>query len=157
MIIEGSTAVFDIAIQDDLTMETYIGNFKVKCFLSPLEVIRADRIYRELIGSVNSVMAGDTAQNYAFAISQLSVRIINCPDFFKNPNAPDLFGSHTPDKVLIGVLNSSIDAETHFREQQKKTFENTQKRLLNKYKQNKIKKQNLQSDEEEDDIINTDE
>lgn len=141
MIIEGNTATFDIAIQDDLTMETYMGNFKVKCFLNPLETIRADRIYRELIGATNSVMAGDTAQNYAFAISQLSVRIIDCPDFFKNPNAPELYGSHMPEKVLIGVLNNSIDSETVFREQQKKAFENTQKRLLMKYKKNKIKKQ----------------
>jgi hypothetical protein len=141
MIIEGSTAIFDIATQDELTMQTYIGNFKVKCFLSPLEIIRADRIYRELIGPINSVMAGDQAQNMAFAISQLSVRIIDCPDFFKNPNSPDLFGSHMPEKVLIAVLNDSIDAETQFRGQQAKTFENTQKRLLNSYKQKKIKKQ----------------
>jgi len=151
MIIEGTTATFDIAIQDDeLTMETYMGNFKVKCFLHPLEIIRADRIYRELIGPINSMMAGDTAQNYAFAISQLSVRLIDYPDFFKNPNAPDLLGSHMPEKVLIGVLNNSIDAETEFRAQQKKTFENTQKRLLAKYKQKKIKKQVSEEETSED-------
>ena len=155
MIIEGTTATFDIAIQDELTMETYMGNFKVKCFLSPLETIRADRIYRELIGPINSMMAGDTAQNYAFAISQLSVRIINSPDFFKNPNAPDLYGSHMPENVLIAVLNNSIDSETKFREQQKKAFENTQKRLLAKYKQKKIKKQILDEDssQESDDEL----
>lgn len=150
MIIDGTTATFDIAVQDTLTMETYMGNFKVKCFLSPLEVIRADRIYRELIGAINSSMAGDIAQNYAFAISQLSVRIVNCPDFFKNPNAPDLLGSHMPETVLITVLNSSIDAETTFRAEKKKAFENTQKRLLSKYKQNKIKKQASEEDEPEE-------
>lgn len=141
MIIDGTLATFDIAVQDDLTMETYMGSFKVKCFLTPLEIIRADRIYRELIGAVNSAMAGDSAQNFAFAISQLSVRIVNCPDFFKNPNAPDLFGSHMPEKVLIAVLNHSIDSETAYRAQQAKTFKSTQKRLLNKYKQKTIRKQ----------------
>lgn len=150
IIIEGTTATFDSAVQDELTMETYMGSYKVKCFLSPLEIIRADRIYRELIGPINSAMAGDTAQNYAFAIAQLSVRLIVFPDFFKNPNAPELLGSHMPEKVLIAVLDSSIDAETQYRLQQKKTFENTQKRLLNKYKQKTIRKQVGDEQEEEE-------
>ena len=60
-----------------------------------------------------------------------------------------------PENVLIAVLNNSIDSETKFREQQKKAFENTQKRLLAKYKQKKIKKQILDEDssQESDDEL----
>ena len=149
MIIEGSQATFEIAVQDNVTMTSYMGPFKVKCFLTPLETIRADRIYRELIGPVNSVMAADQARTYAFAISQLAVRVINSPDFFKNPEQPDLAGGHLPESVLIKILDMAIDAESEFRDQQKKKFEETQKRLVKKYKSNKIKKRVEAEDEEE--------
>lgn len=140
MIIEGSEASFEVAETDQLTRTTYMGSFRVKCFLSPLEKIKADRIYRELIGAVNPVMASGDAKNMAFAISQLTVRVIEGPDFFKNQKNPDLPGGHLPDDILISILDKAIDAETEFREQQRKAYEETQKRMTKKFKEQRIKK-----------------
>jgi hypothetical protein len=140
MIIEGSVASFEVAETDQLTYTTFIGAFRVKCFLNPLETIKADRIFRELIGSVNPVMASGAAKNMAFAISQLAVRVIEAPDFFKNQFNPDLPGGHLPEEVLIHILDKAIDAETKFRDQQKKKYEDTQKRMTKKFKDQRIKK-----------------
>lgn len=148
MIFDGTIASFEITTHDDLTFESYFGSFKVKCFLSPLEIIRTDRIYRELIGPVNSMMAGEDAKTFAFAISQLSVRVVDSPEFFKNSQNPELNGGHLPQKVLVDILNKAIDAETKFREDQKKKYEDTQKRLTSKIKSGKIKKK-LDDEQEE--------
>lgn len=149
IILDGSEAMFDFAETATVTRETYMGKFRVKCFLQPLEKIRADRIYRELIGPVNPILAGDDAKTLAFAIGQLAVRIVKMPEFFKNEENPDLPGGHLPDDILVGILNLAIDAETEFREQQKKEYEATQKRLYAKFKNNTIQKK---VDEDEDEI-----
>lgn len=155
IIINGSEGTFQIAEIDTLTRTTYMGSFAVKCFLNPIETIKADRLYRELIGPTNSVMASSQAQSYAFAISQLAVRVIKNPDFFNNPQHPDLPGGHLPEDILIKILDRAIDAEGLFRDQQTKKFEDTQKRLLAKFKTNKIKKR--ASDDPEDMVPEDDE
>ena len=49
------TAQFTIKATSETNGETYSGRFKVKCYLNPLEYIRADSKYRELIGNSNPI------------------------------------------------------------------------------------------------------
>lgn len=146
---DSSQTTFDIAINDEVTQQTYIGKFTVRCFLSPLEVIKADRLYRELIGPVNSMMASTDAQNFAFAIAQLSVRIVESAEFFKNTKNPEFPGGHLPSKVLIGILNKAVEAEEKFYDKQQKRMEAITKKLTNGIKSGKIKKKVEDPEEEE--------
>lgn len=145
MHIDGSTATFQVSIKDELTFETYIGQFKVKCFKTPLDTIKADRFYRELIGSVSPTMASITAQNMAFAISELSVRTLEAPNWFNLKS--EVPGSQLSEKVLTEILSKAIEAEEEYRKQQKDKFEAIQKRLQTKFESNIIKKQTLEEEE----------
>jgi hypothetical protein len=114
-----------------------------------LEIIKTDRIYRDLIGSINPIMASEETKSLAFSISQLSSRIIESPDFFKNVNNPELIGGHLPSQVLIEVLNLAIDAESGFRRLQEEKMNKIQAKLTKSFKAGKIGKK--QTEEETED------
>jgi len=130
---EGSKAYFDFSSVGDRTNTTYMGEFCVKCVMSPMDHLKADRLYRELIGSINPHLASQDAKNYAFALSQLKQRVLESADFFKNR---ELDGSHLDSNVLIGIINKAIEAEEEYKEQQdektKKIQEMLAKRIKNK-------------------------
>lgn len=152
MVLDGSQATFEVAIKDDLTFETYIGTFRVKCFLSPIDMIKADRLYRELIGAVSPMMASNAVQSMTFAISQLSVRVLEAPDFFRLKS--ELPGGHLTDNVLSEILGLAIEAEDLYRKQQKDKFDAIQKRLQTKFEKGTIKK--IEPDQEEAEVSNGD-
>jgi hypothetical protein len=148
MIIENSQAVVEVSIKDELSFETYIGLFKFKGFLTPIDTIKADRIYRELIGSVSPGLASISAQNMAFSISQLSVRTVEAPHWFELKS--ELPGGRLAENVLTELLSLSIEAEEKYREQQKAKFIEIQKRLQTKFENSAIKKRADDTAEEED-------
>jgi hypothetical protein len=149
MIIENSQATVEVSIKDELTFETYIGIFKFKGFLTPIDTIKADRIYRELIGSVSPNLASISAQNMAFSISQLSVRTVEAPHWFDLKS--ELPGGRLAENVLTELLSLSIEAEEKYREQQKAKFVEIQKRLQTKFENSTIKKRADDVTEEDED------
>jgi len=135
---DGSVAEFDYHDVGDRTNTTYMGVFRVKTIVSPMDMIRADRLYRELIGSVNPHMASKETQNFAFALSQLKVRILEAPDFYKNS---DLDGSHLDSNILIDIINKSIDAEEEYKKQIDNKLKEMQELLSKRIRNNEIKKE----------------
>lgn len=141
--IEGSKAYFSYHGVGKKTNETYMGDFCVKTSLSPLDFIKADRLYRDLIGSVNPHLATQEAQNYAFALSQLKYRIIEMPEFFKNK---ELDGGHLDSNVLIEIVNIAIEAEDEFQKEQERKIKEMQEMLASR-----IKKKEIVPEEDQDD------
>lgn len=135
---EGSVAEFDFHSIGERTNTTYMGVFKVKTILSPLDLLKADRLYRELIGSVNPHMASSKAQDYAFALSQLKVRMLESPDFYKNK---ELDGAHLDSNVLIEIINLAIEAEAEYKEQIEEKLKQMQETMAKRIKNKEIKKE----------------
>ena len=142
---EGSKAFFDYSGVGERTNDTLMGSFCVKCILTPVDHLKADRLYRELIGSVNPHLASQEAKNYAFALSQLKYRVLEMPDFFKNK---ELDGGHLDSNVLIDLINLAIESEEEYKKHQDEKVEKMQEMLANR-----IKKKVIVQEEEADDPI----
>lgn len=158
MQIEGSEAKFDIAIDGNITKQTYIGKFKVKCLLSPLEEIEADKIYRELLGN-NYHLSEDIIKQKAFALAQLKVRIIEYPPFWENDY---IGGGHLPDSnVLMEVLDKAIEAQEKFIEgkikEKKERTETLTKAIKNKTIQKEPELDSVEENIEDEDEFNEEE
>jgi hypothetical protein len=109
------TATFTLNEEGDV-LGTYKGTFVFKCFLNPLEVLAAGKVYRELIGS-NPQDATDTERFMAFALSQLSKRIIKSPPFW---NTGEAMTGNIPDvNVLSLILDRAVTAELAYKERLK--------------------------------------
>ena len=149
MELHGSEATFDIHSQGNKTNETYMGSFRVKCLLSPIEQIEADRLYREILG-MNSHLATEHVRSLAFALSQLDQRIIEAPPFWENDR---LGGGHIKDdNVVLEVLDAAIEAQEKYVEGKKKEMEERQKRMTEM-----IKKKAIEKEPEVDHEIDTEE
>lgn len=135
---DGSVASFDYKGVGDNSNTTYMGVFKVKTIISPMDFLKSDRLYRELLGKINPHMASQQAQNYAFALSQLSVRIIEAPDFYKNK---ELDGSHLDSNVLIDIINKAVDAEAEYKTYTVNKLKEMQDMLAKRIKSKEIKKE----------------
>jgi len=135
---DGSVAEFDYHGVGERTNTTYMGVFRVKTILSPMDMLKADRMYRELIGSVNPHMASKESQNFAFALSQLKIRIIESPDFYKNK---ELDGSHLDSNILIDIINKAIDAEDEYKKQIDDRLKKMQELLTKRIKNNEIERE----------------
>lgn len=147
MEIKESYAVFDVNLIGDKTNTTYMGTFKVKCLISPLEEIEADRVYRELLGA-NSHLAQEHVRQQAFALSQLQQRVLEAPVFWENTI---LGGGHIQDRnVIMYILDRAIQAQEEYVEGKKKELEERQKKLAELIRSKKIKRQ------EEDDVPDLD-
>ena len=144
-IIEGSEATFELNLLGTDNNQTYMGKFKVKCLLSPMDIIESDKLYRTMLGE-NIAYAGETAKHMAFALSQLKYRIIEYPPFWENR---PIKGSHISDKnIIIEILNVAIDVEELYRQKKIEEAKKVEERLTNAIKNKTLKK------EDEDDKIN---
>lgn len=124
---EEGTATFSISEVGTATRSTYMGNFKVHCILSPIDLMSADRDYRAFVGNVNPNDCTTHVRNLAFALSQLKYRIIEEPPFWTNPKVG---GGHLKDTdVIISVLNLALEAEESYRQSRKKEAEEIQNKL----------------------------
>lgn len=142
--IENATATYNLNIVGDIHRQTYLGTFKFKCILSPLEHIDADKLYRRLLGE-HALTASDRARNHAFALAQLKYRILEYPPFWEHKILNG--GSVEDPNVIIDVFNHAIDAEEKYmkakEEEAKKIQENLTKAIKNK---------NIQKDPEAEEI-----
>lgn len=135
---DGSVAEFDYQGVGNSSNTTYMGTFRTKCIVSPMDDIKADRLYRELLGAVNPHLASKKTQNYAFALSQLKVRLLEFPDFFKNR---ELDGSHLDSNILIDIVNKCIDAQEEYKEQLDERLKKMQDMLAKRIKRKEIVKE----------------
>lgn len=134
--LQGSEAEFTVSVIGKQSGETFQGSFKVKCFLSPIDVIKADRFYRELLGSITPHLATSEAQNMCFALSQLKYRTLKSPSGWKNE---EIDGGHLDMNIVIEVLNNAIKAQEMYQKQSKQRLEKLQKQLTKDIKEEKIK------------------
>jgi hypothetical protein len=114
--IENNIATWSINSVGDI-QGTYIGTFKFKCYLDPMEQIRANRDYRDMIGP-NPLGTPEHESFLAYALTQLKYRIISSPPFWSSTQS---VGGNLPDESIISeVLNASMDSEVKYRNQLKK-------------------------------------
>jgi hypothetical protein len=132
---EDSTASFSIQEIGQSDFVTYIGSFKVKCVLSPIEHIKIDRLYRELLGMYSS-MATEHARNLSFALAQLKYRIIQAPPFWKDD---EIDGGKVDGNIILKILDQSIECEQKFKDRQKEKLKSMQTKLTEAIKTDQIK------------------
>lgn len=102
------TAKFDINVVGESTGNPYSGEFKVRTLLTMRQQASADEGRRMILG-FNPEAAAEGIKNLAFTAGQLSVRIIDSPDWFKSSG---LGGIDMADaNVLIDLLNKCGEAE----------------------------------------------
>jgi hypothetical protein len=131
-------ATFTVNIIGRHSKSSYMGTFKVKCLLSPLEEIAADKRYRDLLGS-NSHLAQERVRQQAFALAQLEQRIIAMPPFWENDTLP---GGHiSDDNVLLHVLDEAIEAQNKYIQGKEDELKERQQRLTKAIKKKKIEKE----------------
>ena len=132
------TATFTVNIVGKHSKDSYMGTFKVKCLLSPLEDIAADKRYRDLLGA-NSHLAQEHIRQQAFALAQLEQRVIEMPPFWENDNLP---GGHIKDaNVLLHVLDQAVEAQEKYIQNKEEELKERQKRLTKAIKKKKIEKE----------------
>lgn len=136
IILQGSEAEFTVSVVGKQSGETFQGTFKVKCFLTPLDVIKADRLYRELLGNITPHLATTEAQNMCFALSQLKYRVVKSPSGWKNE---EIDGGHLDMNIVIDVLNNAIKAQEMYQSKSKERLKKLQKQLTKDIKDEKIK------------------
>lgn len=114
LIVNGNVATWTMKIDGDIE-GTYMGTFKFRCFLTPIQKIDANREYRELLGA-NPTMAGEHESFLAYALSELKQRVIESPPFWESKGRMD-GGDISDDSVISEVLNAAIEAELQYRNQ----------------------------------------
>lgn len=135
---EGSHASFDVNEIGSRSKNTYMGTFKVKCILSPLDLVKIDRTYREMIGDINPHLASQNVENVVFALSQLKYRVVEFPDFWKNV---EINGGHVDENVLIEIINLAIGAEDEYIKKEDQRIKELQERLTRSIKNKEIQKE----------------
>jgi len=144
MRIDGSFGIFDINLVGTLTNNTYLGTFKVKCLLSPIEQIKADKLYRDLLGN-NAHLTSNHVASLAYAASQLHMRIVDAPPFW---DGADLGGTHIEDEnVILEVIEKAIEAQAIFVEEKREELKKRQKILANMIKGDVIEREEEEGSE----------
>jgi hypothetical protein len=128
------TAIFEINDIGDDTNQTYLGTFRVKCVLSPLEFISSDKTRRELLG-LHQEFAIEHTKNLALALAQLQYRVMESPAFWKNKT---IDGGHVDDNIILLVFERAIEAQTLFKNEKTKLLEEMQQKLSEKIKKKEI-------------------
>jgi len=130
------TAEFFIDTEDEFK-QTVRGKFIVKCYLSPIENIKADRFFRQLLGE-HLEHANKNARDSAFALSQLKYRIIKHPPFWAGE---EIDGENVGIKVLIEIMNKALESQELYIEQAKKETQEKEKTLTKKIEKEEIVKE----------------
>jgi len=118
LIIEGNTATWHMRLEGDIH-GTYVGAFRFKCYLSPLQQIAADRERRELLGP-QPFAASEHESFLAYALTQLKYRIITAPPFWASANPAELAGDIADENIIGAVLDAALGAEMKYKSQLKK-------------------------------------
>jgi hypothetical protein len=107
---------------------TYQGTFQFRTVLSPLQLIEADRDFRELLGK-NTELVGSQVENLAYTIAQLKQRVVKSPPFW-NDGLSRFPGSHIRDEmVLQAVYEAAALSEIMYRNKLKENHKASVERL----------------------------
>ena|ERR1700677_2855089 len=118
---------FTIDIVGERTARTYMGKFRTKTLLTHRETIQVDNIRRSLLGADPS-NSGATAGATAGVLAELSVRLIETPQWWKDSNGSmDLFD----EIVLVTVMNKVQEIETEYLNSIKKQGDKAKEELKN--------------------------
>jgi len=134
--LDGSLAEFHFDGIGKNSGESFSGDFTVKCYLNPIEVLKSDRLYRDLMGATSPHLASSEAQNFAFALSQLKFRMVKSPAGWKNT---EIDGGHLDDNIVVGVLNKAIEAQMLYKERSVERMKGLQTKLTEQIKNETIK------------------
>jgi len=118
IIIEGNTATWEMRMDGDIH-GTYVGAFRFKCYLSPLQQIAADRERRELLGN-QPLYASEHESFLAYALTQLKYRIITSPPFWASSSPATMAGDIADENVIAAVLDAALGSEMKYKSQLKK-------------------------------------
>lgn len=138
------TATWAMRLEGDIH-GTYVGSFRFKCYLSPLEQIAADRERRELLGP-QPFAAGEHESFLAYALTQLKYRIVTSPPFWASANPASLSGDLPDENIIAAVLDSALGSEIKYKEKLKAKKLESAKRA-----RKAIEKDMAGDDEDEDD------
>lgn len=129
IIIEGETAIWNINFTAPIG-GTYQGTFKFRCYLTPIQIIDADREFRSLIGDYATKIVDQQAENYSYSLSQLKQRVIQAPPFWDDGQSRIPGGNIKDREVILHIFEAAIQAELKFRamieERHKKALEQLQ-------------------------------
>lgn len=113
--IENDVATWDI-IHHGAVGGTYLGTFKFRCFLTPMQVVEADRDFRELLGP-NAQFAAQNSENIAYALAQLKHRVLESPPFWTDSGFRFKGGGIKDLDVIDLVLEAAVMSEVKYRKQ----------------------------------------
>ena len=113
--IDGNVATWEMKLEGDIS-GTYMGVFRFRCYLTPLQQIAAGREERGLMGS-NIAVASEHERFLAFALTQLKYRVISAPPFWAsaNPNG-DIPGDIPDEDVIAKILDAAVIAEKKYKD-----------------------------------------
>lgn len=117
IILEGNKATWTINSIGTI-QGTYIGTFVFKCFLTPVEQIKANRDFRELMGP-NPIAAPEHESFLAYALTQLKYRIISAPPFWNSARNENMVGDIPDEGIITDILGAATDAEVKYKKQLK--------------------------------------
>lgn len=134
--LDGSLAEFHFDGIGKESGESFSGDFVVRCYLNPLEILKADRLYRDLMGPTNPHLASSEAQNFSFALSQLKYRMVKSPAGWKNT---EIDGGHLDANIVVGVLNKAIEAQMLYKDKSVERLKSLQSKLTEQIKDETLK------------------
>ena len=114
--LEGDVAVWEMKV-DGSIKGTYMGVFRFRCYLTPLQQIAAGREERELLGP-NLALATEHERFLAYALCQLKYRIISAPPFWASANpSGSLAGDLADEEIVASILDAATHAELKYKKQ----------------------------------------
>lgn len=111
--IDGSIATWELKAEGAIA-GTYTGLFKFKCFLTPMERIRAGREYRDILGPHLS-LASEQESLTAWSLTQLKYRVLQSPPFWSSQNSGDIDGNIADEDIIAKILDAAIGAEIKYK------------------------------------------
>lgn len=142
------TAEFFVNIEAAANKQTYQGQFKVKCVLSPLEYIQSDATYRELLGKTNPQFATEYVAQLAYALAQLKYRLMDSPSWYKN-EVNGIDGSNVDDKILLHIFEKAIQCEEDYRKGMEERSKQAKERVKKAVDDGELTSKEEQKTEEE--------
>jgi len=116
ILLEGSTATWTMPPTTSELGGTYTGRFVFKCYLDPLSQLQAGRQFREYLGAYAG-MATESEYNLAYALAQLSQRIVTAPPFWTSTvQDGGLAGNIGDGSIVLMVLDAAVRAQDLFKE-----------------------------------------
>ena len=127
-----TTAKFSVSVIGEETGTSFTGDFVVKTLMTRRDSFTADERKRLIIGNVsNPAMVPSNIHGEAYMLSQLSVRVVNGPDWWIRSDS----GMDLADSNIIGeIFRLALEKEDERKAALGKTAEKALEKLSKKAK-----------------------